>query len=188
MVVSAEISLMSTSVQVVLKGDASGTKFTVKVPAALADGRNVEGLRKHLTSENAYLRNMLAKCYPSHCWQVFDSERRPLNAPIQDHDILILGLPNEPLKHTIEHAIVHQPHHKVMTGSESYHTEEGGKVPSRLLFCEFFDNSIEALRRARANGTTARTQQDDCIELHLVYKKLGSYDVGNRAGFHLQVS
>ena len=43
-------------------------------------------------------------------------------------------------------------HHKAMTESDSKFHAAGGILPARLLFCEFFDNSIEALRRERFEG------------------------------------
>ena len=44
---------------------------------------------------------------------------------------------------------VHVPHYEVMTDSESKFHDAGGKKSSRLLFCEFIDNAIEALARSR---------------------------------------
>lgn len=65
-----------------------------------------------------------------------------------------------------------QAHHGVMTEMESRYSSEDGRKPSRLLACEFFDNSISALcrsllatRRSRNEGLHSK----QAIELHMFY-------------------
>lgn len=60
-----------------------------------------------------------------------------------------------------------------MTNSEVHFHESGGKKPARLLFCEFIDNSIEALRRqggSRQLGTSV-------IEIHLIFSMHSGHPV-----------
>ena len=61
-------------------------------------------------------------------------------------------------------------HHRVMTDMESRYSRENGRLPSRLLPCEFFDNSITAMVRqllaAKGKNQLSRTKD---IELHFFY-------------------
>jgi hypothetical protein len=141
-------------------------------------------LRRDLSADRG-LQDVLTKLYGGPRWSIFDAQRKPVSGPCKDNDLLMLGLPNEPLKHKISHEILHQPHHRVMTGSESYHTEEGGKIPSRLLFCEFFDNSIEALRRAKDAKRPAAGTEMPRIELYLIYQQ-GAYSYETMSHTHLK--
>jgi hypothetical protein len=50
--------------------------------------------------------------------------------------------------------VKHSVHYKAMTESDNKFYSAGGKAPARVLFCEFFDNSIEALRRARGEAAS----------------------------------
>ena len=61
-------------------------------------------------------------------------------------------------------------HHRVMTDMESRYSRENGRLPSRLLPCEFFDNSITAMVRqllaSKGRNQLSRTKD---IELHFFY-------------------
>ena len=61
-------------------------------------------------------------------------------------------------------------HHRVTTDMESRYSRENGRLPSRLLPCEFFDNSITAMVRqllaAKGKNQLSRTKD---IELHFFY-------------------
>ena len=61
----------------------------------------------------------------------------------------------------------------MITDADSKFHSEGGKKPARLLFCEYFDNSIEALRRKQMADRTepAYPMEIPPIELHLIYEK-----------------
>ena len=60
--------------------------------------------------------------------------------------------------------------HRVMTAMESRYSRENGQLPSRLLPCEFFDNSITAMVRqllaSKGRNQLSRTKD---IELHFFY-------------------
>jgi hypothetical protein len=66
-------------------------------------------------------------------------------------------------------------HHRVMTDMESRYSRENGRLPSRLLPCEFFDNSITAMVRqllaAKGKNQLSRTKD---IELHYFYNPASS--------------
>ena len=57
-----------------------------------------------------------------------------------------------------------------MTAMESRYSRENGRLPSRLLPCEFFDNSITAMVRqllaSKGRNQLSRTKD---IELHFFY-------------------
>ena len=59
----------------------------------------------------------------------------------------------------------HMVHYKAMTESDSKFVSLDGKRPARILFCEFFDNSIAALLK----GTVPSKMEDPpAMRLHLV--------------------
>lgn len=61
-------------------------------------------------------------------------------------------------------------HHRVMTDMESRYSRENGRLPSRLLPCEFFDNSITAMvRQTLAFGRHKLNRLKD-IEMHFFFK------------------
>ena len=86
------------------------------------------------------------------------------------------GMQEEPIYAPLSVKVRHQPHHNVMTESAVHFHDAGGKKPARLLFCEFIDNSIEALRRQ--NG--GQGSGDATIEIILIYKtQSGVYKLHN---------
>ena len=200
---------MATSVTVTcwVKADTESKPYEVKVAAATMKG-NVDGLKKALGQAGA-LREVLQRCYPKGNWEIFDHKNQRLATVPQGPAAgtssagvtVILGTEGEGLKQTMKISVKHMPHHKVMTNSEAHFTNEHGKRPARLLFCEFIDNSIEAFCRARggANGashapnpkasssssSSSSSSPRPLIEVHLVYKT-GPYDYARTSNMYLQ--
>ena len=60
--------------------------------------------------------------------------------------------------------------HRVMTDMESRYSREEGRLPSRLLPCEFFDNSITAIvRQLLAQGRQKNLTRLKDIEIHFFF-------------------
>ena len=59
--------------------------------------------------------------------------------------------------------------HQVVTDQSARFTSEGGKAVERLLFCEFIDNSINALLRQQSLHVGSSAQTLSPIEVHLFY-------------------
>ena len=60
-------------------------------------------------------------------------------------------------------------HHAVMTDMESRYNRESGRLPSRLLSCEFFDNAITALCRQMLATRGRALHHKQGIEMHYLY-------------------
>ena len=198
---------MAASVTVTcwVKADTESKHYEVSVPATIMKA-NLDGLRKVLGQANP-LREVLQRCYPSGNWQIFDRKFQRLTAIPQVPAAgassagvtVILGTESEGLKQTMRMSVKHMPHHKVMTNSEAHFTNEHGKRPARLLFCEFIDNSIEAFCRAaggahgashapnpKASSSSSTSGTRPLIEVHLVYKT-GQFDYSRKSDKYLQV-
>ena len=158
--------------------------FRVFIKASEADGvevkvnatsaTNISELRNWL-SKHVDLGPRLANAYPDNRWEILN----PLSNRIHSDDIrtdltLLLGKKEEPQRAPLNKVVRHQPHHNVMTEVANRFHEAGFTKPSRLLFCEFIDNAIEAYRRAGPSLQPSKAKPAK-IEIHLVYKK-GPYD------------
>ena len=156
-----------------IKADTSGA-IEVKVPPSV---QSEQQLRKTLEKEQG-LKGILSRCYPKGNWGVADGGQQAIKFPLQSGATIILGLANEQPQQEIAIQVRHMPHHKVVTNAQVHFTEAGGKKPVRLLFCEFIDNAIEAMRRMRDQGTAGPSSgppaaaQKSTIEVHLVYKNV----------------
>ena len=114
-------------------------------------------LRKHYSAEKE--------------WQVLTFRSDPVDMRmLKKEDTLLLGRPNEKLVANPKVRVHHKPHHNVMTDSSVHFHDAGGKKPARLLFCEFIDNSLEALRRMWA-ANEKDPYPKSTIEIHLIYGK-----------------
>ena len=107
-------------------------------------------------------------------------------ADLKQGDTVLLGLQHEPLMANINIKVRHITHHNVMTETKTFQAA-GGKEPARLLFCEFIDNSIEAMRRMW--DATPHARQSATIEIHLVYSNVGltgGYDAATKQHWPLK--
>ena len=148
---------------------------------------SVEELCKHLL-KNAELAKRLKGAYPHGGWRVLNLSSKPIElGGLVEGMTVLLGKESEPLRAPLSIKVKHQPHHNVMTESAAHFHDSGGKKPARLLFCEFIDNSIEALRR----GVEAKLipqptpKQMHVIDIHLIYFH-GTYNTKTKSQVHLQ--
>lgn len=133
---------------VLLRGeDAEAVK--IGIDAALSSEREL----KRVLSAHGQLAKRLAKFYPKGEWEILDSMGHPFDVKsIKGETTLQLGKPGEPLMCPSSQAVSLLPHSNVMTESAGGAVSAGNRKASRLFFCEFIDNSIEALRRMDGNG------------------------------------
>ena len=153
--------------------------WEVKVPREQLG--TLRDLSAYLIRDEA-IRKRLTTYYPRHEWTLMDQRSRAVDvSTLRNGSIVMFGTPAEALCAPMAIKVHHQPHHNVMTESSVHFHDEGGKKPARLLFCEFIDNSLEALRRAGIKSTT--------IEIHLIYAKpeVGTYDYVAQTQWPLQV-
>ena len=122
---------------------------------------------KQTLQQHPRLAALLRKNYPAGDWELFDERNvkiaRTDVSSLIDGTAVVLGYSTDPVG-MLRVRNRHVTHYKAMTDTASRFHSSDGKKPARLLFCEFFDNSIEALRRDKVrDGERSR------IELYLVY-------------------
>ena len=158
----------TVALRVFVKGDAEE-----HVEVLVNSGTSLSRLRGQLEAHKD-LRKRLNAAYPRGNWALLSANSEPLSLSEIGHNASVLcGVATEPLKAPLNTIVKITPHSNVMTDSARNFHSAGGKSPERLLFCEFIDNSIEALvRRREAEGPPASgavPRPEDLIEIILVY-------------------
>ena len=145
---------------------------------------------KQTLAGHPLLAERLRKLYKDgQSWMLLTPKSDQIKNPAADlkqGDTVLLGLQHEPLKANINIKVRHITHHNVMTETKTFQAA-GGKEPARLLFCEFIDNSIEAMRRMW--DATPHARQSATIEIHLVYSNVGltgGYDAATKQHWPLK--
>jgi len=145
---------------------------------------------KQTLAGHPLLAERLHKLYKDgQSWMLLTPKSDPIKNPAADlkqGDTVLLGLQHEPLKANINIKVRHITHYNVMTETKTFQAA-GGKEPARILFCEFIDNSIEAMRRMW--DATPHARHSATIEIHLVYSQVGltgGYDAATKQHWPLK--
>eukprot|EP00900_Chrysochromulina_parva_P020407 jgi/Chrpa1/29/Chrysochromulina_OHIO_Genome00000072-RA len=145
---------------------------------------------KQTLAGHPLLAERLHKLYKDgQSWMLLTPKSDPIKNPAADlkqGDTVLLGLQHEPLKANLNIKVRHITHYNVMTETKTFQAA-GGKEPARILFCEFIDNSIEAMRRMW--DATPHAPHSATIEIHLVYSQVGltgGYDAATKQHWPLK--